>query len=168
MRVCRRCSTNKISGHLGYLVGLTPRACWFYKNIENRQLWVRPMGGWKSTLQASWDVRHVYWARLCYVPFVIRCLWKTFTTWLLILSSTSFIVDRSRVFCMYSSWKRARSVTPLGNAEGQRDDFTRTMRSKTILRTDTMITRIEGGVRYAWYCYMLKESNKIAQKLLSI
>ena len=26
MRVCRRCYTTRISGHLGYLVGATPRA----------------------------------------------------------------------------------------------------------------------------------------------
>ena len=28
------------------------------------------MGGWNSTLQAAWYVRHAHWARLCYVPFV--------------------------------------------------------------------------------------------------
>ena len=27
--------------------------------IEKRQLWVRPMGGWNSTLQAAWYVRHI-------------------------------------------------------------------------------------------------------------
>ena len=41
----------------------------FNGNIEKRQLWVRPMGGWNSTLQAAWYVRHAHWARLCYVPW---------------------------------------------------------------------------------------------------
>ena len=63
----------------------------FYKNIEKRQLWVRPMGGWNSTLQAAWYVRHAHWACLCYVPIEIWCLWITSTISLLILSSTGFI-----------------------------------------------------------------------------
>ena len=62
--------------------------------IGKRQLWVRPMGSWNSTLQAAWYVRHAHWACLCYVPFVIWCLWITsiYTIWLLILSS-SMVVD---------------------------------------------------------------------------
>ena len=74
-------------------------------NIEKRQLWVRTMGGWNSTLQAAWHVRHAHWPRLCYVPFAIWCLWITSTVWLMILSSTSFMVGRSRVFYIYSSLK---------------------------------------------------------------
>ena len=73
--------------------------------IEKRQLWVRPMGGWNSTLQAAWYFRHAHWARLCHIPFVIWCLWIESSMWLLILSSTSFMVGRSRVFYSYSSWK---------------------------------------------------------------
>ena len=74
--------------------------CLFYIsfNIEKRQLWVRPIHVWQSSLQAAWYVRHAHWARLCYVPFVIWCLWITCTIWLLIFSSTSFMVGRSRVF----------------------------------------------------------------------
>ena len=57
---------------------------------EKRQLWVRPIGGWKSTVQAAWYVRHAHWARLCYIPFVIWCCWtKSTMIWLLIFSSTS-------------------------------------------------------------------------------
>ena len=65
-----------------------------------------PMGGWNSTLQAAWYVRHAHWACLCYAPFVILlCLWIISTIWLSILSSTNFMVGRSRVFYIYSSWK---------------------------------------------------------------
>ena len=77
----------------------------FLIKIEKRQLWVRPIGGWNSTLQAALYVRHAHWACLCYVPIEIWCLWITSTIWLLILSSTSFMVGRSRVFYIYSSWK---------------------------------------------------------------
>ena len=125
IRVCRRCYTTKISGHLGYLVGPTPRARCFSKNIEKRQLWVRPTGGWNSTLQAAWHVRLAHWARLCYVLFVIWCSWITCTKWLLILSSTSFMIGRSRVFYM-CSWKVLVGDSP-GCHQDQQDDFTRTM-----------------------------------------
>ena len=57
--------------------------------------------------------------------------------WLLILSSTNFMVGRSRVFYMYSSWKIQVGDSP-GCHQGQQDDFTRTMLSITILRTDTI------------------------------
>ena len=97
-------------GYVGYLVGPTPRACWFYKNIEKRQLWVRPMGGWNSSLQAAWYLRHAHWARLWFVPFVIWCLWIRSTIWMLILGSTSYMVGRSRVCIPH---ERYRSVTPL-------------------------------------------------------
>ena len=40
---------------------------------EKRHRWVRPMGGWNSTLQAAWYVRHAHWASLCYVPIEIWC-----------------------------------------------------------------------------------------------
>ena len=59
------------------------------------------MGGWGLTLQAAWYVRHTHWAYLCYVPIEIYSWWITSTTWLLILSSTSFMVGRSRVFYIY-------------------------------------------------------------------
>ena len=75
-------------------------------------------------------------ARAIYVPFVIWCLWITSTIWLLILSSTSFMVGRSRVFYVYSSWKIYVGDSP-GCYHGQQDDFARTMLSITMLRTDT-------------------------------
>ena len=61
----------------------------FIKN-EQRQLWVRPMGGWNSTLPAAWYVRQAHWACWCYVPFVIWCLWITSTIWLLIAQFHKF------------------------------------------------------------------------------
>ena len=58
------------------------------------------MGGWNSTSQAAWYVRHAHWACLCYVPFVILWRsWITSTILLLILTSTSFMVGRSRLLC---------------------------------------------------------------------
>ena len=77
----------------------------FYKHIEKRKLWARLLGRWNSTLKTAWHVRHAHWARLWYVPFVIWWLWITSTIWLLILSCTGFMVGRSRVFYIYSSWK---------------------------------------------------------------
>ena len=56
------------------------------------------MSRWLSTLQAAWYVRHAHWARLCYIPIALWCLWIKSTIWLLILSSASFMVGRSRVF----------------------------------------------------------------------
>ena len=64
------------------------------------------MGGWNSTLQAAWYVRQAHWARLCYIPFVIWCLWTTSTIWLLILASTSFMVGRVRA---KENWKTSAS-----------------------------------------------------------
>ena len=50
----------------------------FYKNIEKRRLWVRPMGGWNSNLQAAWYLRHAHWARLCYVPFICNMVFVNY------------------------------------------------------------------------------------------
>ena len=63
------------------------------------------MGGWNSTLQAAWYVRHAHWAWLCYVPIEIWCLRMTSAIWLLILSSTSFMVGCSREFYIYTPCK---------------------------------------------------------------
>ena len=76
-----------------------------YKKFEKRQLWSRPIGGWNWTLQAACHVRHSQCARLWYVPFVVWWWRIASTTWLLILSSTSFMVGRSRMFYIYSPWK---------------------------------------------------------------
>ena len=35
------------------------------------------MGGWNSTLQAAWQVRHAHWARLCYVPYKWNRIYTT-------------------------------------------------------------------------------------------
>ena len=125
--------------------------------FELRQLWVRPMGGWNSTLQAAWYVRHAHWACLCYVPIEIWCTWYVSyisTIWLFYWSSsTSFFYGRpfARVLYLFLV-DRYRSVTPLS--------VTRV--NRTILHLDDVvhnhsahghyITRMEGGVRYARYC----------------
>ena len=83
------------------------------KNWITSAVSTQPMGGWNSTFQAAWYVRHAHWARLCYIPFEIWCLWITSTIWLLILSSTSVMLGRSHVFYIYFH-ERYRSVTPLG------------------------------------------------------
>ena len=73
------------------------------------------MGSWNSTLQAAWHVvKHAHWACLCYVPIEIWCLWITSTIWLLILSSTSFMVGRlfARVLSLFLMRSIGRS--PLG------------------------------------------------------
>ena len=98
----------------------------FIKNWK-RQLWVRPMGGWNSTLQAAWYVRHAHWARLCYIPFVIWCLWIKPAAWLLIPSSTSFMAGRSRnlyfikilknVICEYEQWVIETQLCKLHNRQ---------------------------------------------------
>ena len=121
---------------------------YFYKKIEKRQLWVRPMGGWNSTLQAACYVRHAHWARLCYVPFVIQvwCLWITSTIWLLILISTICMVGRSRVFYMYFSWKVGRWLpwVPQGSTGWfHKDDVVHNHSAHGYY-----ITRIEGGNHY--------------------
>ena len=120
-----------------WMVELNFASCVVHQ-IEKRQLWVRPMGGWNSTLQAAWYVRHAHWARLCYVPFVIWCLWITSTIWLLTLSCTSFM------------------VLPGSTGRFYKDDVVHDHSSHGYY-----ITRMEGGLRYAWYCcYML---NRIQQ-----
>ena len=107
--------------------------------FEKRQLWLRPMGGWNSTLQAAWYVRHANWARLCCVPFVIcNMVFVNYIYDMVVdISSTSFMVGRSRVFYTYSSWKIKVRDYP-GCHQGQQDDLTRTMLSIFILRTDTI------------------------------
>ena len=56
--------------------------------MKKGQLWVRPTGGWNSTLHAAWNVTHTHWACMCYVPFAARCLWITSTIWLLTYTYT--------------------------------------------------------------------------------
>ena len=55
----------------GFHLSTSRRGTSYVKKFEKRQLWVRPMGGWNSTLQAAWYVRYAHWARLRYFPFVI-------------------------------------------------------------------------------------------------
>ena len=143
----------------------------FTKN-EKRQLWVRPNGGWNSTLQAAWYVRHAHWACLCYVPIEIWCLWITSTIWLLIplvLSFTSFMVGRSRVLYIHSSWKIQVGDSP-GCYQGEQDDFTRMTSVHNHSVHGYYITRMERGVTYAWYCYMLHKikQNQVEQKRSSM
>jgi len=101
-----------------------------------------------------------HWARLCHVPFVICCLRITSTIWLLILSSTSFMVGRSRtrvlyVFLMKDIGRWLPWVPPGSTGRFYKDDVVHNHSAHGYY-----ITRIEGGVRYAWYCYML---NRIKQ-----
>ena len=58
---------------------------YFFFN-EKLQLWVQPVGGWTQLckLRDTSDTP-IHWACLCYVPFVIWCLWITSKIWLLIL-----------------------------------------------------------------------------------
>ena len=140
----------------------------FYINppIEKRQLWVRPIEWLKLNVGSCVirQTRPLGALVLYYIPFVICniyayhiiiwCLWfKSTILWLLlILSSISFMVSRSRMSCeipgtkhniivfyhiLNYSYERYRSVTPLapGCYQGQQGDFTRTVQSITILRT---------------------------------
>ena len=52
------------------------------------------LNGWNSTLQAVWYIRHVRWACLFYISFIVWCLWSKPTIWLLILSFTIFTEGR--------------------------------------------------------------------------
>ena len=105
------------------------------------------MGGWNSTLQAAWYVRHAYWAFLCYVPIEIWCLWNTSTIWLLILSSTSFMVGRSRGLYLFMKdiGRWLPWVLPGSTGRFYKDDVVHNQHG-------SCITGMEGGVRYAWYC----------------
>ena len=73
----------------------------FYLFKEKRQLWVRPMGGWNSTLQAAWYVRHAHGARLYYVYDSIlwkiekRQLWVRPIEWLKLIF-TSCVMHQTR------------------------------------------------------------------------
>ena len=130
-----------------------------YKNIEKRHLWVRPMGGCNSTLQAAWYVRHAHWARLCYVPFVIWCLWITSTKWLLILCSFHGrpFARVPYVFLIKNIGRWLPWVLQGSTGRFYKDDI---VHNHSAHGYD--ITRVEGRVDiYAWYCYML---NKIKQK----
>ena len=94
----------------------------------------------------------------------VRDLHPRCIIWLLILSSTSFMVGRSRVFYFYlflmkdivGRW--LPWVLP-GGSTGRfyKDDVVHNHSAHGYY-----ITRMEGGVRYAWYCcYMLL--NRIKQ-----
>ena len=125
----------------------------FYKNIEKRQLWVRPVGGWNSTLQAASHVRHVHWARLCYVPFVAGVceLHVRYDCWYQVRQAV-----RACSICILH--ERYRAVTPLGA----------TMVNSTTLRgrccpqpfCAQVLYIPHGGrrLRHVWYCYMLKQN----------
>ena len=122
-------------------------------DYEKHQLWVRPMGGWNSTLHAAWYVKHVHWARLCYIPFVMWCLWVKSTIWLLILSSTRYGRPFARVlylFLMKDIGRWLPWVLPGSTGQLYNHDAVHNHSAHGYY-----ITRIEGGVRYAWYCYML-------------
>ena len=111
----------------------------FIKNWKTSA--VSTTDGWLKLNFASCVMRQTrsLGALVLYSILVICCLWIKSTIWWLILSSTSFMVDRSLVFNIYSSWK-IYLVGPWlpGCYQGQQDDYTRTMRSIAILRTDTI------------------------------
>ena len=83
---------------------------------EKRQLWVRRMSSWNSTLQPAWYVRHALRALVVLYSIGNVVLWIKSTIWLFILSSTSFMVGRSRVLCLFLVKDMGRSVTPQGTA----------------------------------------------------
>ena len=93
---------------------------------------------------------------------ILWCLWFKSTIWLLILSSTSFTVGRSRVFYIYRNIFLMKDIgrwlpwlVPGSTGWFYKDDAVRDHSAHGYY-----ITRIEGGVRYAWYCYV---SNRIEQ-----
>ena len=145
-----------------YFIMTTGKIEIFHKNIEKRQLWVRPMGGWNSTLQAAWYVRHAHWARWCYVSFVI-CLWITFTIWLLILSSTSFhgrpFARVVYVFLMKYIGGWLPWVLPGSTGRFYKDDVVHDHSAHGYY-----ITRIEGGIRYI--CMILLHVKQNRSKLI--
>ena len=78
--ICRRCYTAKISGHLGYHVGPTPRACWFYKKLKNVSCEYYHVNGWNSTLQAAWCIRYLH--KLSFARVLCFILMKDIGRWL--------------------------------------------------------------------------------------
>ena len=93
-------------------------------------------------------------------------LWNKSTMWLLILKSscTSFMVRRSRVlhlFRMKDAGRWLPWVLPGSTGRFYKDDVVHNHSAHGYY-----ITRMEGGVRYAWYCcYML---NRIKQNWAKI
>ena len=60
----------------------------FYKKLKNVSCEYDRVNGWHSTLQAAWYIRHVRWACLFCISFIMWCLCTKPTMWLLILSFT--------------------------------------------------------------------------------
>ena len=108
----------------------------------------------ETQLRKLRNVRHAHWACLFYIQFVIRCLWIKSTIWL-ILSSAIFKVGRSRVLCIFLMKDLGRWipwVLPGSTGQFYKDD---TVHNHSAHGYYILVTRMEGGVRYAWYCYML-------------
>ena len=133
------------------------RCTMFLQKNGKRQVWVRPMGSCTQLckLRNTWYLWYADLARLCYVPFVIWCLWNKSAIWLLILSSTSFMVGRSRVFHILLH-ERFRSVNPYV-LPGWTGRFYKGDAVHNHSAHAYHIIRIEEGAIYAWYCcYMLR------------
>ena len=47
---------------------------WFYTKLKNVSCEYDRLKGWNSTLKAAWYIRHVRWACLFYISFMM-CLW---------------------------------------------------------------------------------------------
>ena len=121
------------------------------------------MGGCNRTFARYMTPKTRSWGALVLCSMlIIGWLRITSTIWLLILSSTSFMVGRSRVFYVYSSWKIYRSVTPLGPpwATGR-------LHTEDVVHSHSAhgyyITRMGGGIRYSWYWQMSKQNELMGQ-----
>ena len=132
------------------------------ENIEKRQLWVRPMGGWNSTLQAAWYVRHAHWARLCYVPFVIWWLWITSTTYcwysvpqVSLLFNPTWYDDRPPTYIptIYFDFVRCAVLKPFPAAMRAHKPSQAVLRHQTWYQVDVVVIQhLQRLARTSWFC----------------
>ena len=128
----------------------------FYKNVDKRQLWVRPMGGWNFT---SWvrKTRSLGALALCSICNMV------FVNYICdMVVDTQFHKFHGRpfarvlhVFLVKDVGRRLPWVPPGSTGRFCKDDV---VHNHAAHRYYT--TRIEGGVRCAWYFYVL---NRIKQ-----
>ena len=94
----------------------------FHEKLEHISCEYGRLNGWNSTLQAAWYIRHVRWACLLYVSFIIWCLWTKSTIWSLILNFT-ILRKLVRACSLFDPHEGYRSVTPLDAARVNRTIF---------------------------------------------
>ena len=105
-----------------YFLMVVKHSTLFCKKLKKVICEYNRLNGWNSTLQAAWFIRHVPWAWLFYISFIVWSLWTKPTIWWLILSFTNFY-GKSFARVLYLILMKVMGRWLRWILPGQEDDF---------------------------------------------